>query len=44
MLAMLSLIHGAQMVLGWTWRTMLHGEEQFFNGLLAHDGGPRMCF
>ena len=40
MLAMLSLIHGAQMVLGWTWRTMLHGEEQFFNGLLAHDGGP----
>jgi beta-galactosidase len=26
------------MVLGWTWRAMLAGEEQFLYGLLSHDG------
>ena len=40
MLAFLCLLHGTQMILGWTWRTMLHGEEQFFYGLLDHAGMP----
>jgi beta-galactosidase len=29
-----------QMVLGWTWRTMLGGEEQFYHGIVGHDGIP----
>lgn len=40
MLAMHSLIAGTQMILGWTWRTMLGGEEQYHYGLLGHDGLP----
>lgn len=40
MLAFLCLLYGTQMILGWTWRTMLHGEEQFFYGLLDHAGMP----
>ncbi|MBR5111336.1 MAG: beta-galactosidase [Clostridia bacterium] len=44
MLAFLSILYGAQMILGWTWRTMLHGEEQFFYGLLDHAGMPTPAF
>ena len=44
MLAFLCLLHGTQMILGWTWRTMLHGEEQFFYGLLDHAGMPTPAF
>ena len=40
MQAFLCLQHRLQMLLGWTWRTMLAGEEQFYNGLLCHDGIP----
>lgn len=40
MLAMHSLINRVQMVLGWTWRTMLGGKEQYHYGLLGHDGMP----
>ena len=32
------------MILGWTWRTMLAGEEQFVVGLLEHDGLPNVNF
>lgn len=35
-----SLLQRTQMLLGWTWRTMLSGEEQFVTGLLDHDGIP----
>lgn len=38
MQALLSLIYRNQMVLGWTWRSMLGGEEHFLHGMLAHDG------
>ena len=44
MLAFLCLMQGAQMFLGWTWRTMLHGEEQFLYGLLDHAGEPTPSF
>lgn len=37
---MLSLMNRTQMILGWTWRTMLNGEEQFYHGLIGHDGIP----
>ena len=40
MQAFLCLQHRLQLLLGWTWRTMLGGEEQFFHGLLGHDGVP----
>lgn len=40
MLAMHSLLAGTQMILGWTWRTMLGGEEQYHYGILGHDGLP----
>ena len=40
MYAMLGLIYRTQMVLGWTWRSMLGGEEQYLYGLLDHDGEP----
>ncbi len=40
MYAMLGLIYRAQMVIGWTWRSMLGGEEQYLYGLLDHDGQP----
>jgi len=40
MQAFLCLQHRLQMLLGWTWRTMLGGEEQFFHGLIGHDGLP----
>ncbi len=38
--AMLSLLFRNQMVAGWTWRSMLNGEEEFLGGLLGHDGYP----
>lgn len=38
--ALLYLIDRAQMVLGWTWRSMLGGEEQYYHGMLGHDGIP----
>jgi beta-galactosidase len=40
MFALLTLLHRAQMVLGWTFRSMLNGEEQFYHGILDHDGTP----
>lgn len=44
MQAFLCLQHRLQMLLGWTWRTMLGGEEQFYNGLLGHDGLPNPVY
>lgn len=38
MYALLCLAYRAQMILAWTWRSMLGGEEQYFFGLLDHDG------
>lgn len=38
MFMMLALLHRAQMILGWTWRTMYGGEEQYYFGILDHDG------
>lgn len=38
MYALLCLAYRTQMVLAWTWRSMLGGEEQFCFGLLDHDG------
>ena len=38
MYMMLALLHRAQMILGWTWRTMYGGEEQYYFGILDHDG------
>jgi beta-galactosidase len=34
------LLHRAEMFLGWTFRSMLGGEEQFLFGMLDHDGTP----
>lgn len=42
--AMLSLLCRTQMILDWTWRTMLNGEEAFWGGLLGHDGMPTPNF
>lgn len=40
MMAMMCLLNRAQMVLGWTWRSMLAGEEQYLCGIIGHDGVP----
>lgn len=40
MYAYLALLYRSQMVCAWTWRSMLGGEEQYFFGLLDHDGIP----
>lgn len=40
MYAYLSLVHRAQAVCAWTWRSMLGGEEQYVFGLVDHDGEP----
>lgn len=40
MYAYLSSLHGSGAHIAWTWRTMLGGEEQYFFGLLDHDGEP----
>ena len=37
---LLSLLYRSQMVLGWTFRSMLGGEEQYLYGMLGHDGIP----
>lgn len=37
---MLCPLHRAQMFLGWTFRSMLGGEEQYLFGMLGHDGIP----
>lgn len=37
---MLSLLYRSQMVLGWTFRSMLGGEEQYLYGMVGHDGIP----
>lgn len=44
MMMLYSLLCRNQMILGWTWRTMLAGEEQFLVGLLEHDGEPNVNF
>lgn len=44
MMAMLCLLNSAQMILGWTWRTMLAGEEQYLSGILGHDGLPTVNY
>lgn len=36
----LTLIYRSQMVLGWTFRSMFGGEEQYLFGMLGHDGVP----
>lgn len=35
---MLGLLNRGEVFLAWTWRTMYSGEEQFYYGLLGHDG------
>lgn len=40
MYALLNLLNRSQMLLAWTWRSMLGGEEQFYFGVLDHDGTP----
>jgi beta-galactosidase len=35
-----SLMYGNQMICGWTWQSMLAGEEQYLEGLLDWDGIP----
>lgn len=40
MYAYLTYLYGSQMILAWTWRSMLGGEEQYLFGLLDHDGEP----
>lgn len=37
---LLALLYRTQMVLGWTFRSMLGGEEQYLYGMLGHDGIP----
>ena len=37
---MLGLLERGQMFLGWTWRSMYGGEEQYYHGILGHDGLP----
>ena len=38
------LLHRAEMFLGWTFRTMLGGEEQYLFGMLDHDGTPTRIY
>lgn len=40
----LCLLYRAQLVLGWTWRSMLGGEEQYLFGMLDHDGTPNINY
>lgn len=37
---MLALLNRGEVFLAWTWRTMYSGEEQFYYGVLGHDGYP----
>lgn len=36
--AYLAWVYRSDLICAWTWRTMLGGEEQYFYGLLDHDG------
>lgn len=40
MQVMLGLLHRGEVALGWTWRTMYGGKEQYYHGILGHDGYP----
>jgi beta-galactosidase len=40
MYAYLALLYRSQAFAAWTWRSMLGGEEQYWFGLLDHDGEP----
>ena len=40
MQVMLGLLNRVEMALAWTWRSMYGGKEQFYHGVLAHDGYP----
>lgn len=40
MQVMLGLLNRVEMALAWTWRTMYGGKEQYYHGVLAHDGYP----
>lgn len=42
--AMLCLLYRSQMILGWTWRSMTAGEEQYLEGLVGHDGIPSVNY
>jgi beta-galactosidase len=35
-----SLMYGNQMVCGWTWQSMVGGEEQYLEGMIDWDGAP----
>jgi beta-galactosidase len=35
-----TLMYGNQMVCGWTWQSMLNGEEQYLEGMIDWDGIP----
>lgn len=42
--AMMCLLNRTQMILGWTWRSMLAGEEQYLCGIVGHDGLPTVIY
>lgn len=44
MYILLCILNRSEMILGWTWRTMLGGEEQFLSGMLDHDGIPNQNY
>ena len=39
-----AIAHGAEGILFWDWRTRPIGKEQFWHGILDHDGRPRRRF
>lgn len=41
---MLGLLNRSEMALAWTWRTMYGGKEQFYHGVLGHDGYPTVNY
>lgn len=41
---MLGLLNRVELALAWTWRTMYGGKEQFYHGVLGHDGYPTVNF
>lgn len=40
MQVMLGLLNRVEMALAWTWRSMYGGHEQYYHGVLGHDGYP----
>jgi hypothetical protein len=40
----ITVVHGAEGILFWDWRTRPLGKEQFWHGILDHDGVPRRRF